>query len=197
MTPRQEYLRKWLSCQRCPLADVASKHVILRGSIPARILLVGEAPGPVEDRLGKPFVGPSGQILTDALRRLNLTSYCITNIVCCIPRDSRNSHFRPPTAEETAACQPHLEELLALCKPRLVVSLGEVARKHLAPLLKHVATSPSHRGVVVAHARHPAYVLRRGGRDSLEHRKFIWALQAACQDAGVPCYEYYKLEQLA
>lgn len=176
------FTEKWRSCKLCPLHQHAKHHVVIRGAIPAQVLLIGEAPGKVENTLGKPFVGPAGQLLNNTLARLSIESYCITNIVCCIPwlgNDPQLNEIRQPTDGEAGACAPHVRELVALAKPRLVVCLGEVAKRHLGLALSSQENLPT------AFVRHPAYVLRRGGIDSAEHKKLILSLQRACQEHGV------------
>lgn len=187
MTPRSLRLRfeaKWNRCQACPLHKTAKRHVNYRGNIPAQVMFLGEAPGKVEDRLGLPFVGPSGDVLEDTIRSLELTSYVITNTVCCIPWEIPGESTREPSDEEVAACFQHVAELHDLCRPelKLIVTLGEVAKRHLAKFLdKLKITSPQE----ILHLRHPAYVLRRGGRGSYEHKQFTYTLQKALRDLGI------------
>jgi len=183
----ESFLTKWNSCQSCHLSQFAKSHVVFRGSIPAEVLFVGEAPGRVEDILGKPFVGPSGSILSDIIDKLDIQSYVITNVVCCIPY-SPQKKTREPSLEEALACQPHLIELFYLASPKLVVSLGEIARRSLVRLSKELKKTKK------LHLPHPAYILRNGGIGSSLQRKAILDLQRALSACGIPHSHYYDQE---
>lgn len=155
-------------------------HVLFRGSIPADLLLIGEAPGKTEDRLGKPFIGRSGQLLTTAIQRLGLTSYCISNVVCCIPwknDDKSTQTVRVPSKEEAASCSQHLVDLVNLCQPKLVGLLGEQAKKYFP--------GKEFSGIPIAAFRHPAYILRRGGENSLEFKRFLDSFSSALKTHNI------------
>ena len=87
-------------------------------------MLIGEAPGAEEDRQGKPFVGPSGQLLDRMLAAIGLdrTRVYITNSIYWRPPGNRT-----PTAAEIAACQPFLERQIELIRPQLIVFVGGIA----------------------------------------------------------------------
>lgn len=183
-----KFVRKWNKCKACPLHAHAKTHVLFRGSIPAPILFVGEAPGKVEDKLGKPFVDPSGELLEDTLTKLHLNHFCITNVVCCIPWGVVGHEIRQPSSEEAEACSGHLLGLIKYVEPKLIISLGEVAKKLLANV-----SFPSQENieVPVKHLRHPAYVLRRGGKDSAEHKNMILQLQRYCEEFEIGHVPYF------
>ena len=178
MTTKAAFIKEWMDCKRCPLHKTARMHVLYRGAIPADVLFVGEAPGRTEDKLGKPFIGRSGQLLTTAIQRLGLTSYCITNIVCCIPLTDEGE-IRPPSREEAASCEPHLSQIVDLCKPRLIALLGNEPKKFF-----HTSLVPE--GVSMVQLRHPAYVLRRGGLNSVEFKRFLETLSQSLKAAAIP-----------
>lgn len=184
----QRFAEKWRICKLCPLHKHAKNHVLYRGDNPAELCFIGEAPGKVENTLGKPFVGPSGQILNNTVARLGITSYGVANVVCCIPwmaGDPTSDAIQQPSDGEAAACAPHLTELFAIIQPKLIVCLGEVAKRHLGQSLLQENNIP------VIHVRHPAYVLRRGGIDSAEHKKLILALQQACAEYEIDHVAYF------
>lgn len=184
-----KFIEKWRCCKLCPLHEHAKQHVVYRGDVPAELLFIGEAPGKVENTLGKPFVGLSGQILNNTVARLAITSFGVTNIVCCIPWLGDNpdtKQIRQPSDGEAGTCSPHIIELIKLTQPKLIVCLGEVAKRHLGLFL------PQENKVPVAHLRHPAYVLRRGGIDSAEHKKLILGLQNACLEHDVDHIPYFN-----
>jgi DNA polymerase len=134
MTPFQKHQAQWQSCNRCELSKHRNKVVLARGTLPADLLFCGEAPGPSEDVIGRPFVGPAGllldKIISDAVR--GRVSYCITNLVACIPRDDRKTKFAEPSKESIAACQPRLIQLIRVCRPKAIVLVGRLA-EHMAP----------------------------------------------------------------
>ena len=112
-------------CQRCPLAQARTQVVVARGNPAARLLLIGEAPGAEEDRLGIPFVGRSGQLLDRLLIGAGLdpeTDLYVVNGIKCRPPDNRR-----PTPAELAACRPWLERQIALVNPALILLVGATA----------------------------------------------------------------------
>ena len=119
------------SCTRCPLYKKATQVVPGEGSPHARVLLIGEQPGDVEDRSGRPFVGPSGKLLDIALERVGVArDKCfITNAVKHFkfdPRGKRRLH-KKPDAGEIDACRWWLDRERALLQPGLIVALGATA----------------------------------------------------------------------
>ncbi|TNE30595.1 MAG: uracil-DNA glycosylase [Alphaproteobacteria bacterium] len=112
----------------CALKRTATNTVFADGNPQAKIMLVGEAPGADEDRLGKPFVGISGQLLDKMLAAIGLdreTVY-ITNIVNWRPPGNR-----APSASEIAVCLPFTRRHIELVKPDILLFVGGVAAKAL------------------------------------------------------------------
>jgi DNA polymerase len=117
------------ACERCPeLCESRSRIVNGVGDPDAALLFVGEAPGEQEDRQGEPFVGRSGDVLTDALRDRGLAreDVRITNCVRCRPPENRDPHV-----EELENCRPYLEAEIDRVDPELIVTLGKVPGEHL------------------------------------------------------------------
>ncbi len=112
----------------CSLKDTATNLVFGDGNPRARVMLVGEAPGADEDRLGRPFVGVSGQLLDRMLATIGLdrTSVYITNVLYWRPPGNRQ-----PTPAETAACLPFVERHIELVAPELLVLVGGASAKTL------------------------------------------------------------------
>lgn len=194
VTPRSQRIRwesKWNRCQQCPLHMTAKRHVLFRGTVPAEIIFLGEAPGKVENRLGLPFVGPAGTILESVIRGLQLTNYVVTNTVCCAPWEVIGEVLRDPTLEEARQCFPHIQELYKLCSPRvkLVVTLGDVAKQYLSYFINQGEITIEQK---ILHLRHPAYILRRGGDGSFEHKLFGYRLQQACAELGIDHKTIYE-----
>jgi uracil-DNA glycosylase len=122
-------------CRACPLWKRGTQTVFGAGRRSAKVMLVGEQPGDREDREGKPFVGPAGRVLDEALAEAGIDrgDAYVTNVVKhfkWIPRGKRRIHQRP-NAEEITACRPWLEAELQVVKPRVVVCLGATAAKAL------------------------------------------------------------------
>jgi uracil-DNA glycosylase family protein len=122
-------------CKGCDLWRPATQTVFGEGPRHAQLVLVGEQPGDVEDREGKPFVGPAGRLLDEALEAAGLDrdGVYLTNAVKHFkyePRGKRRLHQRPAT-REIWACKPWLEAELAVIRPLGVVCLGAVAAQSL------------------------------------------------------------------
>lgn len=112
-------------CRRCSLAEGRTQVVLARGNPSARLLLIGEAPGAEEDRLGLPFVGRSGQLLDRLLTDAGLDSerdLYIANAIKCRPPQNRR-----PIPDELVACRPWLERQVALVDPALILLVGATA----------------------------------------------------------------------
>jgi uracil-DNA glycosylase len=122
-------------CRGCPLWQVGTQTVFGEGAKDAEAMFVGEQPGDYEDRAGKPFVGPAGRLLDEALDAAGIdrTSVYVTNAVKHFKwqaRGKRRIHQKPNAAEQ-AACRPWLEAELAVVKPRVLVLLGATAAQSL------------------------------------------------------------------
>jgi DNA polymerase len=115
----------------CPLKRTATNTVFLDGNPAASVMIIGEAPGAEEDRLGRPFVGRSGQLLDRMLAAIGLdrTSVQITNVIYWRPPGNRK-----PNAAEIAACLPFVLRHIALARPRVLVLSGGTAASALLPL---------------------------------------------------------------
>jgi uracil-DNA glycosylase len=164
-------------CRGCPLHENATQAVFGRGTTQARLVLVGEQPGDVEDQKGLPFVGPAGRLLVQALDEAGVdrsTAY-VTNAVKHFkftPRGSRRIHATPDTYE-VAACRPWLRAELALVQPELVVLLGATAAKTVYGSSFRVTQSrgtvldwPTEPGPRAVATIHPSAVLRADDRDA-------------------------------
>ena len=122
-------------CRACDLWEKGTQTVFGEGPPQARVVMVGEQPGDQEDRVGKPFVGPAGQILDEALKaaEIDRSLVYVTNVVKhfkWVPRGKRRLHLRPDR-EEVAACLPWFEAEIAAVQPRVIVCLGATAAQAL------------------------------------------------------------------
>ncbi|MFJ7338754.1 UdgX family uracil-DNA binding protein [Streptomyces sp. NPDC101110] len=167
-------------CRGCPLHRDATQTVFGAGDADARVMLVGEQPGDQEDRRGKPFVGPAGQLLDRALEEAGIdpAEAYVTNAVKHFkftqsePR-KRRIH-KAPSLREMTACGPWLAAELAVVEPELIVVLGATAGKALLGSSFRVTRV---RGTVLEeeiHGRperlvptvHPSSVLRSDDREA-------------------------------
>src|SRR4051794_27006311 len=154
--------RASLECRGCHLYENATQTVFSKGPVTARLVLVGEQPGDIEDRRGEPFVGPAGKLLDRALEAAELDPRDIytTNAVKHFKHKAtaarkRRIHATPDTTE-IEACRPWLLAEFALLSPDVVIALGATAAKALFGPSFRVTKS---RGVLMpwpASARHPA-----------------------------------------
>jgi uracil-DNA glycosylase len=180
-------------CTRCPLYKNATQVVPGEGPAHARIMMVGEQPGDKEDLTGKPFVGPAGRVLNEAIAEAGLDrkQVFVTNAVKHFkfePRGKRRLHKRP-NAYEIDRCHWWLDIEKALVKPQIVVALGATAVRSIAG--KPLAISkvrgrllPLQTGGRFIATIHPSYLLRI--RDEADKRKqfrmFVEDL-ALCREA--------------
>jgi DNA polymerase len=149
-------------CTDCALRAGCTQTVFGVGDERAEWLLVGEAPGAEEDRLGEPFVGQAGKLLDSMLAAIRLRrgeNVYVANVLKCRPPGNRN-----PAPEEVATCSPYLLQQVALIRPRLILAMGRFA---VQTLLGTDATIASLRGRLHRYAGvplvvtyHPAYLLR-------------------------------------
>ena len=160
-------------CTRCPLYRHATQGVAGEGPASARIMLVGEQPGDQEDVQGRPFVGPAGRLLDEAIAEAGLDRrrLFLTNAVKHFkyePRGKRRLHQRP-TAGEIDACRWWLNRERRLVRPRLIVTLGATA---LRGVTGRSASIKSMRGdaveleggVRLIATIHPSFLLRMPDR---------------------------------
>ncbi len=158
-----EVLRQQVTtCTACgELASTRTQTVFGVGNPKARLCFLGEAPGADEDRLGEPFVGKAGQLLTKIIEACQLTreEVYILNVLKCRPPGNRN-----PTTQEATACSPYLNRQLDLIGPEFVCCLGAVAAQNFLqtdlPIGRLRGRVHKHRGLQVVCTYHPAYLLR-------------------------------------
>jgi len=122
-------------CRACPLWQTGTQTVFGEGAASAQVVFVGEQPGDQEDKQGRPFVGPAGRVLDEALELAGIdrsTTY-VTNAVKHFKwtaRGKRRIHAKPSWSE-IAACHPWLQSELEVIEPTVVVCLGATAAQAL------------------------------------------------------------------
>jgi len=122
-------------CEGCELHERATQTVFGEGTRQAEVVFVGEQPGDYEDQQGRPFVGPAGRLLDQALQAAGIdrNQVYVTNAVKhfkWIPRGKRRIHQKP-NQREVSACKPWLEAEISAVKPKVVVALGATAAQSL------------------------------------------------------------------
>ncbi len=177
-------------CQACPLCEGRNNTVFGVGQAAPDAqrapqvdwLIVGEAPGENEDRIGEPFVGQAGQLLDNMLKAMGLSrreNVYIVNVIKCRPPGNRN-----PEAAEVAQCEPYLRRQIELLQPKVILAMGRyaansllqasVADVHKIPLGKLrgqvYGYASAGRSIPVVATYHPAYLLR-----NLPEKAKAWA----------------------
>jgi DNA polymerase len=129
--------REAFACRACDLWKAATQTVFGEGSTKAVIMLVGEQPGDQEDRIGRPFVGPAGRLLDQALAEAEIdrSKVYVTNVVkhfkwAPAERGKRRIH-KKPRYSEIEACRPWLDAELERVQPEVLVCLGASAAQAL------------------------------------------------------------------
>lgn len=164
------------------LYPAGTNMVIYRGNPEARLMIAGEAPGTEEDRLGKPFVGRSGQLLDQILRAVDLDpekDVFITNAVFRMPPgDAGGRPLRKPTTEEVEYYRPYLLEIIRLIDPLIIVLSGGVAVQSLLNekqgITKVRGTWYQWNGKWVMPIFHPAYLLRNPSKAPGSPKALTW-----------------------
>ena len=163
----------------CALKQTAMSTVVFDGAVDAPLLVIGEAPGGEEDRLGKPFVGPAGQMLDKMLAAIGLdrSRVCITNMVFWRPPGNRK-----PTDAELALCLPFVERFLFLMNPKVVLLAGGTPAQTLLGRTDGITklrgrwfdwTDSRGATIPMLPSYHPSYLLRSPGQKRDAWRDFL------------------------
>ena len=160
------------TCSRCALNECRTQTVFGTGNRNADWMIIGEAPGADEDKLGEPFVGRAGMLLNEMLFAAGYqrADVFIANILKCRPPSNRD-----PSADEISSCQPYLQRQIQLIEPKLILAVGRVAAQGLLQTTTQVGRlrgtmhSYGEKEIPLIVTYHPAYLLR----SPLEKRK-VW-----------------------
>ena len=153
--------RKVETCTLCTLHGGRTQTVYGVGSLTAKIVFVGEAPGAEEDRTGVPFVGRGGQLLTKMIEAIGFTrdEVYICNTLNCRPPNNRD-----PLPGEKQACEPFLMQQLEWIQPQILVGLGAHAASYLTGLNESMGKMRRRwhdfHGIATMVIYHPAFLLR-------------------------------------
>lgn len=181
--PLQAVRSEAATCTRCLLYQNATQTVFGEGPADARVMLVGEQPGDLEDIEGRPFVGPAGKLLDKALDEAGVqrSRLYVTNAVKHfknVPRGKRRIHQRP-VRYEIERCRWWLDQEIGLVRPRLAVALGTTAAWALADRVVTISESRGHmmmfrHGIEGFVTIHPSFILRlRDETKEEEYRRFV------------------------
>ena len=176
-----------LTCPGCPNRDTRFRVVFGEGDVNAKVMLVGQGPGIVEEQTGRPFAGPSGRLLDQALAEVGLErgKLWLTNVIKCRAVKSEKGRVvdRAPSAAELKACRPWLDGELDIIQPEIIVCIGVPSAKALID--KKFRLSEEHGqmreapdGTRRTAVFHPAYVLRLRGVDQQAYEQTWRALIA-------------------
>ncbi|MDR3048442.1 MAG: uracil-DNA glycosylase, partial [Elusimicrobiota bacterium] len=162
------------NCRACSLGATRLNCVFGEGNPNADLMFIGEGPGFEEDHKGLPFIGKSGQLLTNVIKAMGFTreTVYIANIVKCHPMKDpsdpeKRGNDRPPTAEETAACKKYLDMQIDIIKPKVIITLGAPSSKTLLPNEKESISAirgelREYKGIPLIPTYHPSYLIRNG-----------------------------------
>jgi DNA polymerase len=184
-------------CTRCPLYRSATQVVPGEGAAHARLMLVGEQPGDKEDIAGRPFVGPAGKVLDEALTEAGITrdDAFVTNAVKHFKHEMRGKRrlHKRPNAYEIERCKWWLDQERAIVKPAAIVALGATAARSL---FGRVVTIARLRGQAHSLADgtpafvtiHPSWLLRidDAADKTREYRSFVADLRQAAKALAEP-----------
>jgi uracil-DNA glycosylase family protein len=179
------------ACRLCAIGSTRTQTVFGEGDPCATLMCVGEGPGETEDRLGRPFVGRSGDLLEKMLGAIGLAreDVYIANTVKCRPTLDAGHRLanRAPTPDELKNCRHYLDAQIEVIRPRVILALGAPAAKtfmgerfsitkqrgqwHAGPF-----------GIPTTATFHPAYILRLTGGAMAEVKRLVFADLKAVRD---------------
>jgi uracil-DNA glycosylase len=170
-------------CTACPLHETGTQTVFGEGTSKAEVMFVGEQPGDQEDLQGRPFVGPAGKLLDQALKEAGIdrSQVYVTNVVKHFKWQARGKRriHQKPNWSEIAACRPWLEAELEVVEPRVLVCLGATAAQALLGRDFRVSRQrgepvDSNLAEHVLATVHPSSILRADeDRREMEYRAFV------------------------
>ena len=163
------------NCTLCDLAKTRTNVVFGEGNPNAKLMFIGEGPGEMEDKTGRPFVGRAGKLLTKIINtvlELQRSDVYIANIVKCRPPNNR-----VPTIEEAQTCKPYLLKQIEIINPQILVCLGKTAFMYLLesdmPISKVRGQIFEYKGKKVIPTYHPSFLLRNPSAKKESYKDFL------------------------
>ena len=163
-------------CTSCNLSKTRKNVVVGKGNESAQVVIIGEGPGEQEDITGLPFVGRAGKMLDTALSSVDidpLEDCYITNIVKCRPPNNRK-----PSAVESEACMPWLNEQINLLKPKIIILAGSTAVQSFLgidePISKIRGQWIEKDNIKYMPIFHPSYLLRNPSKNKGKPKWLTW-----------------------
>jgi len=154
--------KETLVCEKCELSNTRKNVVFGEGSLHAKLMLIGEGPGRVEDETGRPFVGPAGELLSKMIAAIDLKreEVYIANVVKCRPPENAD-----PLPRYAQACLPWLREQVRFIRPKVIGCLGRIAATYVLKQEKPVISRIHgqvyrEKGFCIVPTFHPAALLR-------------------------------------
>ena len=165
-----------VECTSCNLSETRKNVVVGKGNESAQVVIIGEGPGEQEDITGLPFVGRAGKMLDTALSSVDidpLEDCYITNIVKC-----RRPNNRKPSAVESEACMPWLNEQINLLKPKIIILAGSTAVQSFLgidePISKIRGQWIEKDNIKYMPIFHPSYLLRNPSKNKGKPKWLTW-----------------------
>ena len=190
-----ELRERALQCVKCRHLASSRKNVVFGvGTVDAKLMFVGEAPGADEDAAAEPFVGKAGQLLTKIIQTMGLQrdQVYIANILKCRPDTPSQAYGnRKPTAEEMQTCIPYLHAQIDLIQPKVLVALGATAVEGLLGKTEGITRLrgnwKTYRGIPLMPTYHPAYLLRN---QAMSEKRRVWEdMLQVMEKLGMPISE--------
>lgn len=168
-----------MKCTQCDLHKTRTKVVFGSGNENAKLVFIGEAPGADEDKLGQPFVGQAGKLLTNIIKSMGLDrakDVYICNVLKCRPPGNRN-----PSDKEIEACSGYLERQLEVINPSIVVTWGTFASQAVLgseePISKLRGKWYEADGISIMCTYHPAYLLRNPAAKDITWQDMLMVME--------------------
>ena len=165
-----------VECTSCNLSETRKNVVVGKGNESAQVVIIGEGPGEQEDITGLPFVGRAGKMLDTALSSVDidpLEDCYITNIVKCRPPNNRK-----PSAVESEACMPWLNEQINLLKPKIIILAGSTAVQSFLGIDEPISKIRGHwiekDNIKYMPIFHPSYLLRNPSKNKGKPKWLTW-----------------------
>ena len=163
------------NCTLCNLSKTRTNVVFGEGNPNAKLMFIGEGPGEMEDKTGRPFVGRAGKLLTKIINtvlEMDRSEVYIANIVKCRPPNNR-----VPTIEEAETCKPYLLKQIDIINPEILVCLGKTAFMYLLnsdiPISKVRGQIFEFKEKKVIPTYHPSYLLRNPSAKKEAYKDFL------------------------